>query len=311
MDSDSESQDSDDGRRFRFEATRKDNIQVDTKLRKLASSKLEQESCHNDEKDKSKDDCNRGEHRLSKERDSDNKDLKYSTKYSKHSVESRNSRREDRSARDVSSDSKSSALSSKHKSRDTKRHKNRDRNEHRSNRSEERGRSKAEDDRAQNEKHRNKSREKYKHHACDRSRDKSYQPYKMRSSDHGKFRGESERYDARKKTSTKEDEGPQLQEYSSPKNVGQGHSGNELLLTGKDFPVESQECKELNLSEFDILSETDENMSDSSDIRNKSSLLVQRNTKTKKRNSNNEYENTSKKQAIEIEPMEGSPKIPH
>ncbi|CAK9832122.1 GPALPP motifs-containing protein 1 [Anthophora retusa] len=304
MDSDSESQDSDEGRRFRFEATRKDNVHPDSKLEKLSRSKSEQESSYNsidheDKKDKSKHNCSRGEHRLSKERDVDNRDLKYSTKYSKHSLESKNSRREDnkdhRSVRDVSSDTK-------YKTRDTKRHKNRDRNEHRNNRSQERSRSRNENDRSQNEKHRNKPHEKYKHH----TRDKSYQSYKMRSLDHGKFRGESERHNTHKKLSTKEDEGQRLQEYPSPKSIGQSHSGNELL-TKKDFSVESQEYNELNLSEFDILSETDENMSDSSDVKSKNSYSRQHNTK--KRHLSNEYENSSKKQAIEMKPVEGSPKV--
>ncbi|KOC70765.1 Uncharacterized protein KIAA1704 [Habropoda laboriosa] len=304
MDSDSESQDSDDGRRFRFEATRKDNVRPDAKLEKLSRSKSEQESSHNnieheDKKDKFKHNCSRGEHRLSKERDVDNRDVKYSTKYSKHSLESKNSRREDnkdhRNARDVSSDTK-------YKTRDTKRHKNRDRNEHRNNRSQERSRSRNENDRSQNDKHRSKPHEKYKHH----TRDKSYQSYKMRSLDHGKFRGESERHSTHKKLPTKEDEGQRLQEYPSPKNVGQGQSGNELL-TKKDFSVDSQEYNELNLSEFDILSETDENMSDSSDIKSKNSYSRQHNTK--KRHLSNEYENSSKKQVIEIKRVEGSPKV--
>ncbi|XP_076752203.1 uncharacterized protein LOC143424182 [Xylocopa sonorina] len=316
MDSDSESQDSDDGRRFRFEATRKDNVHMDAKLGKLPRSRSGsgQGLCHNnttyeDKKDKSKYDCNRGEHRLSKERDVNDKDLKYSTKYTK------NLRREDgkdqRNERDISSDSKSAPLSSKHKTRDTKRHKNRDRTEHRSNRSQDRCRSRNENDRSQNEKHRNRSREKYKHHACDRSREKSYQSYKMKSSEHDKLRGETERYTAHKKTSTKDDEEHrQLQEYPSSKNIEQRHSGNELLRIKRDISAESQEHKELNLSEFDILSETDENMSDSSEhTKNKSSLSRQCNMKTKKRNLNNEYESTSKKQVTEIVPMDGSPKV--
>ncbi|XP_033351978.1 transcription initiation factor TFIID subunit 1 [Bombus vosnesenskii] len=311
MDSDSESQDSDEGRRFRFEATRKDNVQVDVK-----SGKSEQEFCYSDieykdKKDKSKHDCNR-EHRFSKELNIDNKDLKYSTKYTKHSVESRNSRREDnkdyKSVRDVSSDTKSTSLSSKHKTKDPKRHKNRDRNEHRSDRSQERCRSRNENDRSQNDKHRSKSNEKYKHHICDKSRDKSYQSYKVRSEDHGKFRGESERY-IHKRMQAKEDEGQRLEAYSSPKNIGQGHSGNESLMK-RDFSVESQGYKEeLNLSEFDILSETDENMSDSSEIRNRNSLSRQHNKKSKKRNLSNEYDNSPKKHVIRIESMEGSQKV--
>ncbi|OAD47014.1 hypothetical protein WN48_05776 [Eufriesea mexicana] len=317
MDSDSESQDSDDGRRFRFEATRKDNVQLDTKLGKLSRLKSEQELCYDDIKykdrtDKSKHNCNREEYRPSKELDIDNKDFKYPTKYSKHSLESRNSRREDNKdhkiAKDVSTDSKNSSLSLKHKTKDTKRHKNRDRNEHRRNRSQERCRRRNENDSSQNDKHRNKSHEKYRHHVCDRTRDKSYQSYKMRSEDHGKFRGESEKYSTHKKISAKENEGQRLQEYPSPKDVEQGHSGNESL-TKRDLSVECQEYKELNLSEFDILSETDENMSDSSDVKNKNLLSQERNKKSKKRNSSNEYDNSSKKHVIEIKPVEGSPKV--
>ncbi|XP_043521099.1 uncharacterized protein LOC122534488 [Frieseomelitta varia] len=313
MDSDSESQDSDDGRRFRFEATRKDNVQLDAKLGKLSRSrsKSEHESGYNDtehkdKKDKSKRHCNK-EHKFSKELDSDN-DFKHCTKHSKHSVESKNSKHEDdddhKNVRDAGSDAKSTTLSSKHKTKYAERHKSRSRNEHRSNKSQERCRS-----RNENDKHRNKSHEKYKHSIRDRSRDKNYQPYKTRSEEHGKFRGESERHNTHKKMLVREDEGQCLEEYSSSKNVEQGHNDNESP-TKRDLSVENQEYKdELNLSEFDILSETDENTSDCSDIKDKNSLSQQHNKKSKKRNFNNECDNLPKKQAKQIEPMEGSLKV--
>ncbi|KOX67878.1 hypothetical protein WN51_06924 [Melipona quadrifasciata] len=312
MDSDSESQDSDDGRRFRFEATRKDNVQLDAKLGKLSRSKSEHESGYNDaehkdKKDKSKRHCNKGEHKFSKELDSDN-DSKHCTKHSKHSVESKNSKHEDdddhKNVRDAGSDAKSTTLSSKHKTKYPERHKSRSRNEHRSNKSQERCRS-----RNENDKHRNKSHEKYKHSIRDRSRDKNYQPYKTRSEEHGKFRGESERHNTHKKMLAREDEGQCFEEYSSPKNVEQGNNDNESP-TKRDLSVEDQEYKdELNLSEFDILSETDENTSDCSDIKDKNSLSRHRNKKSKKRNFNNECDNLPKKQAKQIEPMEGSLKV--
>lgn len=313
MDSDSESQDSDEGRRFRFEATRKDNVQLDAKLGKLSRSKSEHESGYNDtehkdKKDKSKRHCNKGEHKFSKEPDSDN-DFKHCTRHSKHSVESKNSKHEDdddhKSVRDAGSDTKGTTLSSKHKTKYPERHKNRSRNEHRSNKSQERCRS-----RNENDKHRNKSYEKYKHSIRDRSRDKNYQSRQTRSEEHGKCRGESERHNTHKRMLVKEDEGPCLEEeYSSPKNVEQGHNDNESP-TKRDVSLENQEYKdELNLSEFDILSETDENTSDCSDIKDKNSLSRQCNKKSKKRNFNNECDNLPKKQAKQIEPMEGSLKV--
>ncbi|XP_076639900.1 uncharacterized protein LOC143351816 [Colletes latitarsis] len=316
MDSDSESQDSDDGRRFRFEATRKDYVHPEAKLGKHSRSKSECKSSYDDveyrdRKDKSKHDSSRREHRSSKEQDVDNRDLKHSAKYSKHTHESRSSRREDskdyRSSRDVSIDSKSSALSSKRKTRDTKRYRDQDRGEHRKHRSQERSHSRNDDDRSQNDKYRNKSREKYKRHSRDRSRDRSYQSHKSRSSDHGRFRGELERHNSHKRTPIKEDVDQQLQELSSPRNAEPGRTDNELL-TKKDLS-ESQEYKELDLSEFDVLSETDENLSDGSDVGNRCLFSRHHKTKTKKRNSNDECESSTKKQSIESEHSDGSPKV--
>ena len=318
MDSDSESQDSDDGRRFRFEATRKDNVQPEPKLGKLSRSKSDYKSTYNDveykdRKEKSKHDSSRREHRCSKERDVDNRDLKYSAKYSKHISESRSSRREDskdyRNARDVSVDSKSSSLPSKRKTSDAKRHRTRDRSEHCKHRSQERSHSRNEDDRSQNDKHKNKLHEKYKHHSREKSRDRGYQSHKTRLSDHSRSRGESERHDSHKRTSAKEDAEQHVQEFSSPKNVEQSRSDTESLTKKDLLSVESPECKDLDLSEFDVLSETDENLSDGSDINTTCSFSRLHKTKTKKQNASNECDSSTKKQAIESECSEGSPKV--
>ncbi|XP_017882109.1 protein starmaker [Ceratina calcarata] len=288
MDSDSESQDSDDGRRFRFEATRKDTVQG-----KLSRSESEQEfgcnaaGLYEDRKDKPKHSCNRGEHRLLRDQDINDKDSKHSTRNSRHSSESRSLRHEDKEHRNA----RDSGTDSKHKTRSMKRHKNRDRSEHRSNRSQERCRSRNENDRFQSDKHRNKSRDKCRHHSSEKSHDKSH----IRSADHGKPRGESEKCNTYRKMSTK---GSEEQEYSS-KHIEQSRSGHEEEMK-RDLSAESQE---LNLSEFDILSETDGNMSDSSDVKSKS-------PPSKKRNLDDGYENASKKQLInEFEPFEGSLKV--
>ncbi|XP_033325441.2 uncharacterized protein LOC117219969 [Megalopta genalis] len=317
MDSDSESQDSDEGRRFRFEATRKDNVRPEPKLGKRARSKPEYKSDHDDveykeRKEKSKHDSSRRERRASKEQEADDKDLRHASKYSKHNVhEVKSSRRESskegkdyKSARDASTDSRTFALSSKQKLRDAKLHRNRDRSEHRKHRSQDRSHSRNEDDRSQNDKYRNKSHEKYRH----RSRDRSYQSHRQRSSDHGRSRGEFEKHNSHKRALTKVDTDQRLQEVSSPKNIEQNRSDNELPAT-RDLSAESHEYKELDLSEFDVLSETDENLSEDSDAKDRCTLSRYHKSKTKKRNSNDAHENSRKRQATENEHSDGSPKV--
>lgn len=309
MDSDSESQDSDDGRRFRFEATRKDNVQMDTKMRKLSSLKSQQESCysnieHKNKKDKFKRNYNKEEHKHSKELNNDNRDSKYSTKYLKN--ETKNSRRENnkdyKNLKDISLDTKSISLSSKHKTKETKKHKSQDRNLN--NKSQERCHSRNENDRSQNGKHKNKCHEKYnKHHTCDRNRDKSNQACKMRFED-SKFREEFEKYNIHKKISVKEDEKKFLS-----KNIKQDYCNNESLTKREIEKVKSQEYNELNLSEFNILSKKGENITDISNVKNKNSLSQLHDKNAKKRYFNNEHNNSSKKDMIEIEAMEKLPKV--
>lgn len=310
MDSDSESQDSDDGRRFRFETTRKDNIQLDTKMRKLSTLKSQQESCysnieHKNKKDKFKRNYNKEEHKHSKELNNDNRDSKYSTKYSKN--QTKNSRRENnkdyKNLKDISLDTKSISLSSKHKTKDTKKHKSQDRNEHLNNKSQERGHSRNENDKSHSDKYKNKCHEKYnKHHTCDRNRDKSSQACKIRSED-SKFREEFEKYNIHKKISVKEDERKFL-----PKNIKQDYCNNESLTKREVEKMENQGYNELNLSEFDILSERGENITDISNVKNKNSLLQLHDKNSKKRYFNNEH-NDSSKNVIEIETMEKLPKV--
>ncbi|XP_076662225.1 uncharacterized protein LOC143365704 [Halictus rubicundus] len=318
MDSDSESQDSDEGRRFRFEATRKDNVRPEPKLGKRARSKPDYKSDHDDaeykeRKEKSKHESSRRERRSSKEQETDDKDFRHASKYSKHNVhEVKSSRRESskegkdyKSARDASTDSRTFALSSKQKIRDVKQHRNRDRSEHRKHRSQDRSHSRNEDDRSQNDKYRNKSHEKYRH----RSRDRSYQSHRQRSSDHGRSRGEFEKHNSHKRALTKpETEQQRLQEVSSPKNTEQNRTDNELPAA-RDLSAESHEYKELDLSEFDVLSETDENLSEDSDAKDSCTLSRYHKTKTKKRNSNDGHENSSKRQATENEHSDSSPKV--
>ncbi|XP_043787336.1 putative uncharacterized protein DDB_G0282499 [Apis laboriosa] len=309
MDSDSESQDSDDGRRFRFEATRKDNVQMDTKMRKLSTLKSQQESCysnteHKNKKDKFKHNYNKEEHKHSKELNNDNRDSKYSTKYLKN--ETKNSRRENnkdyKNLKDISLDTKNIPLSSKHKTKETKKHKSQDRNLN--NKSQERCHSKNENDRSQNGKHKNKCHEKYnKHHTCDRNRDKSNQTCKMRFED-SKFREEFEKYNIHKKISVKEDEKKFLS-----KNIKQDYCNNESLTKREIQKVESQEYNELNLSEFNILSKKGENITHISNVKNKNSLLQLHDKNSKKRYFNNEHNDSSKKDMIEIEAMEKLPKV--
>lgn len=305
MDSDSESQDSDDGRRFRFEATRKDNIQLDTKMRKLSSLKSQQESRYSIErknkKDKFKRNYNREEHKHSTELNNDNRDSKYSTKYSKNETKRRENNKDYKNLKDISLDTKSIPLSSKHKTKETKKYKSQDRNEHLNNKSQQRCHSRNENDKSQNDKQKNKCHEKYnKHHTCDRNRDKSNQTCKMRSED-CKFREEFEKYNIHKKISVKEDEKKFLS-----KNIKQDYCNNESLTEREVEKVESQEYNELNLSEFNILSGENTNISN---VKNKNSLLQLHDKNSKKEYFNNEHNDSSKKHIMEIETMEKLPKV--
>lgn len=273
MDTDSESQDSDDGRRFRFEATRKDSVApVDTTDRTKTSKKYKSHNeSYRDRKERSK-------HESGSK--TDDKDLRHSTKHSKH--ESRNLRQEDNKnshkdhresrsgfATNDRGSRNSNGSEARERLRDSKRQSDRDRSVHRAQRSREH----SYDERASSDKHRGRYHERHKHRSRDRSRDRSHQSSRVKSSnDNHRSREDHGRHDSCKKISVKENRSQNSRDYSSPKNTERERSHSETRSgekedTKKDSSIEAQDCKDLDLSQFDVLSETDENMSDDSESR--------------------------------------------
>lgn len=283
MDTDSESQDSDDGRRFRFEATRKDSVApVDTSSKaKLPKKRSKHKSRRSESGGRYRERKERSRHESS--RKTDEKDPRYFAKYSKH--ESRNSRQENGSKyphkdhRDASAGSSVNDRSSRNSNgggdarerlRDSerKRQSDRDRSAHRAQRSREHSYEKNHDyERASSDKR--KSRERHKHRSREKSRDRSYQSNRVTSSNDDRSREDHGKHDSFRK----EDRSQNSRDYS--KNVEQIHSYSMACSSenptseniNKDSSIDSQDCKELDLSQFDVLSETNENMSDSSNSR--------------------------------------------
>lgn len=269
MDSDSESQDSDDGRRFRFEATRKDSVaSVNTSDRTNTSKKHKSYiEGYRDRKERSK-------YESSGSKTDDN--LRHSTRHSKH--ESRNLRQEDNKnphkdhresrsgfATNDRGSRNSNGSEARERLRDSKRQS--DRSVHRAQRSRER----SYDERASSDKHRGRYHERHKHRSRDRSRDRSHQSSRIKSSnDDLRSREDHGRHESCKKISVKENRSQNSKDYSSPKNTERERSHSETRSgenTKKDSSTEAQDCKDLDLSQFDVLSETDENMSDDSENR--------------------------------------------
>ncbi|KYM93978.1 PREDICTED: uncharacterized protein DDB_G0287625 [Cyphomyrmex costatus] len=280
MNSDSESQDSDDGRRFRFEATRKDSVAtVDTTDRTKTPNK--HKSSHSESYRDRKD-------RFKHESGSkiDDKDFRHFTKHSKHEL--RNLKQEDSkiSHKDYRenksgfvtndrSSRNSNGGDARERSRDSKRQSDRDRSIHRMQRSREHSYERNyHDERALSDKHRGRYYERHKHRSRDKSRDRSHQSNRVKSSnDDYRSREDHGRYDSSKKIS-KENKSQNSRDYSSPKNTERERSHSETRSsenTRKDSSIEAQDCKDLDLSQFDVLSETDENMSDSRDSESRTS----------------------------------------
>ncbi|KMQ86348.1 gpalpp motif-containing protein 1 [Lasius niger] len=312
MDSDSESQDSDDGRRFRFEATRKDSVApIDTADRtKTPKKKSKHKSSHcessrhyrTDRKERSKHESGRN---------TDDKDLRYSVKYSKH--ESRSSRQEDgrnsykdyrTESGDISAGSAANDKGYKNSnesdmrekvSRDSKRQSDRDRSAHQMQRSREHSYERNHhNERASSDKHRSRHHERHKHHSRDRSRDRSHQSSRLIKSSNGDYRSREDqgRHDASKKTLVKENKSQNSRDY--PKNVERHRSYSEARLNEnikKDTSIEIQDCKDLDLSQFDVLSETGENVSDCRDSGSRTSSPCPRKTKLKRHDSEDRSEN--------------------
>lgn len=285
MDSDSESQDSDDGRRFRFEATRKDATAVhlgtrsnDASPRQKPEQKSEEE--YKDYREK-RDGSSYTKHESkrdrgsSKERDSNAKEHRHSLKYARYSHEPKTSRHEDGTKEHARN---SDRLISKHKTRDSKRHGHRDRSEHRKQRSQERSDTRSQE-RSSADRNRNKSHERYKHRSPERNRERTtYQTEKSKSSaEYAKPRDEEkDGRESYKRISMKENE--HRREYVLAKHTEQSEkrADSEPLRTAsnkidKSEAEKSQGYPELDLSEFDVLSETDENFSDRSEIRGRGS----------------------------------------
>lgn len=282
MDSDSESQDSDDGRRFRFEATRKDSVApVNTtdRTKTLKKHKSSHSENYRDRKERPK-------HESSSK--TDDKDLRHSTKHSKH--ESRNSRQEDSKnshkdyresrsgfATNDRGSRNSNGGDARERPRDSKRQLDRDRSVHRPQRSREHSYERNyHDERASSDKHRSRYHERHKHRSRDRSRDRSHQSSRVKSSndDHRSREDHGRSHDSSRKISVKENRSQNSRDYSSPKNIERERSHSETRSsenTKKDSSIEAQDCKDLDLSQFDVLSETDENMSDGQDSESQTS----------------------------------------
>ncbi|XP_011879773.1 PREDICTED: protein split ends isoform X2 [Vollenhovia emeryi] len=279
MDSDSESQDSDEGRRFRFEATRKDSAApVDTAGRTKSPKKKHESSRDESYRDRKE----RSKHESGGK--ADDKDLRHSGKYWKH--ESRNSRQEDgknshkdhRESRsglavnDRGSRSSNGGNDARERSRDSKWQSDRDRSVHRAQRSREHSYERNHhDERASSDKHRGRYHERHKHRSRDRSRDRAHQSSRVKSSsDNHRSREDHGRHDSSRKISVKENRSQNSRDHSSPKSTERERSHSETrsgenTKDKKDSSIEVQDCKDLDLSQFDVLSETDENMSDDRD----------------------------------------------
>lgn len=313
MESDSESQDSDDGRRFRFEATRKDSVApVDTADRTNTSKKKSKHKSSRSESSRHyrTDRKERSKHESG--RNTDEKDLRYSVKYSRH--ESKSSRQEDdrnsykdyREGRDASAGSTANDRGYRNSnedvrekvSRDSKRQSDRDRNVYQMQRSREHSYERNHhNERASSDKHRSRYHERHKHHSRDRSRDRAHQSSRSIKSSNGDYRSreEQERHDTFKKTLVKENRSQNSRD--GPKNVEPERSYSEVCSsenTKEDSSIEIQDCKDLDLSEFDVLSETGENISDGRDSGSRMSSPCLRKTKQKRHDSEDRSENCAK-----------------
>ncbi|XP_018368535.1 PREDICTED: zinc finger CCCH domain-containing protein 13 [Trachymyrmex cornetzi] len=301
MDSDSESQDSDDGRRFRFEATRKDSAATVNTTDRTKTPKRYKSSHGENYRDRKE----RSKH----ESKTDDKDFRHFTKHSKHDLrnlkqeDNKNSykdHRENRSgfATNDRGSRNSNGGDARERSRDSKRQLDRDRSVHRMQRSREHSYERNHhDERASSDKHRGRYHERHKHRSRDRSRDRSHQSSRVKSSnDDHRSREDHGRHDSSRKLS--KENRSHSRDCSSPKNTERERSHSETRSsenTKKDSSIEAQDCKDLDLSQFDVLSETDENMSDSRDSESRTSSPHSRKIKLKRHDSEIQSESCAKR----------------
>ncbi|XP_020289742.1 uncharacterized protein DDB_G0287625 [Pseudomyrmex gracilis] len=279
MDSDSASQDSDEGRRFRFEATRKDAFapKKETTNERETSRNFRSKLSHESDRHY-RDRRERSKHESDK-RTNDKDFRQSSSKYSRHSRQeyNKNSYKDHLSSRDTSVGSTQTDRDSRNscggdtreRSRNSKRHSDKDRSAYSARHSKERSYDRNyHDGRTSSDKHRNRDYERYKHRSRDRSQNRVHQSNKVKSSSDDYRDGHGKRDSFQKRTSSKENKLQNSKEHLSPssKNVKEAYNKNT-----KNDTVDSHECKDLDLSQFDVLSEIDENMSDSRDSESRTS----------------------------------------
>lgn len=282
VDSDSASQDSDDGRRFRFEATRKDAfVSKDTTKERETSKNFRSKSSHCENDRYYRDRRERSKHESDK-RINDKDFRQSSSKHSRHESRdakqeyNKNSYKDHLSSRDTSVGStatdresrNSSGGDTRERSRNSKRHSDKDRSTYSTRHSKERSYDRNyHDGRTSSDKHRNRDYERYKHRSRDRSQSRVHQSNKVKSSSDDYRDGYGKHDSFQKRTSSKENKLQNSKEHLSlsSKNVKEAYNKNT-----KNDTVDNQEYKDLELSQFDVLSEI-ENMSDSRDSESRTS----------------------------------------
>ncbi|XP_015177031.1 PREDICTED: uncharacterized protein LOC107066688 [Polistes dominula] len=309
MDTDSESQDSDDGRRFRFEATRKDAAIIPDTVSKEKSPKKKskhrshlEDKNYRDRKERSKHETSRKESQRSRDREIDEKESKHITKHAKYGTHKDYKSTKESNSTSTDKNLKYS-MDSKDRLRDLKHSRERERNGHRKHsreHSREHSRDRSYDERSSVDKYKNKyhDRHKYSRH---KSRDRSCQSNRLKLSDNDKPRSEHGRHDSIKKTKDKRLH-PLENEHSACQNIEQirDYSESQSISLNKDCKaatlLNTQDCKDLDLRDFNVLSETDENVSDISDSRSIYSSSYCHKTKVRREQLKNQYECVNKKQ---------------
>ncbi|XP_034935124.1 serine/threonine-protein kinase PRP4 homolog [Chelonus insularis] len=263
MNSDSESQDSDEGRRFRFEATRKDShsINLGSQCSKTSPSKLQS--------------------RRSRSRDRSRYDRKDDRSSYERKKESKSSKDEKRSSKDRKSREEL-------KKKDDTKHRDDSRHRHAHKDSWELGRKNSRPGDSRDLKNRDNRRK--------RSRERSYEKNRESESQKNSERSEKKHSKDREKSSRRskfsEDN------VKSRIDVKEKNPDDDLSNVDDDrISIEAQDCKELNLSDFDIVSDAEEISDSSKDekkLRKSSSDSKDRKTKKTKRRSREKKIKSSK-----------------
>ncbi|XP_043288110.1 zinc finger CCCH domain-containing protein 13 [Venturia canescens] len=262
MDSDSASQDSDDGRRFRFEATRKDsNSGIDTRRKKSLSPRRQEPA----RRSRSREHKNRQRHDRSRERQEQHRKRR-EFRDSGGRESSKNSRTLDR----LVPHSAHRSSSPKYDRRESRNYENK------------RSREYSSQDRKDSSERRDRHRDS-KRFSRDRSRDRNSQSSSTKTNDFPRSRDHNCEDSGSSKKSRSIEPGK-----SSEDNPAKRESN-------------AQEYKELNLSDFDIISDTEEITSDESSSRRsrdrEKSQTSENDDDLKRKVSKHHYERLLKRQA--------------